>query len=469
MLRLVQLLLAILIFVLTNSFVVESQSRPTANRPNIVLILSDDQETRSVEFMPKLQQLLISKGTTFSNAFVTEPLCCPSRSSILRGQYPHNHQVLENDAPDGGFEKFRALGNENSTIATWLQGAGYQTALIGKYLNGYPERDDRTYVPPGWTQWLATDGSAKGFNYIMNNNGQIINFGNAPEDYATDVFARKATDLIKLWSSEKRPFFLYISVPAPHEPAVPAPRHAELFQNLQAPRPPSFNEADVSDKPSKIRELPLLNEQQIAEVDDLYRRRLRSLQSVDDLIETVINTLKTSKVLNNTYVIYFSDNGYKLGEHRDVGKGSAYEEDIRVPMFVRGPGVPAGKKLNHFVLNQDLAPTFAEMAGAEKPDFIDGRSLMPLLRTSPPKESRWRTSFLVETPRYRAVRTSKYSFVERKNGERELYDLTKDPFQLDSIHNAVDNNLLDMLFTRMQLLANCAGQGCRDAEQLPIP
>jgi arylsulfatase A-like enzyme len=443
--------------------------------PNIVLVLSDDEDLGIHPAMLKVKALIEDQGTVFENFFVPYPLCCPSRAAILRGQYPHNTLVLGNLPPQGGFLTFRRLGREDSTIATWLQQAGYRTAFYGKYLNGYTEADA---PPPGWDEWHA--GNNDGYfnvDYKLNANGAVEAYGDAPEDYLTDVIARKAADHIRRFSAEGRPFFLYIAPFSPHSPYNPAIRHAELFADVRLPRPPSFDEADVSDKPGFLQELPRLREDQIDEIEAHHRRRLQCLQSVDDLVETVVQTLEATGQLANTYVVYTSDNGFHLGLHRMVeGKDTAYEEDIRVPFALRGPGVPAGRRIEAMGLTTDLAPTFAAWAGAAAPDFVDGRSLVPLLADP---SIPWRQSFIVQRLGLEsdeqlkpanavAIRTTRHTYVAYNDGERELYDLAQDPFQLQNIEPAAAPALIDALATRLTTLGACRGQECRDLEDRPV-
>lgn len=444
-------------------------------RPNIVFILSDDEDLGIHRFMPKMKALIEDEGTTFANFFVPYALCCPSRVSILRGQYPHNTLVLGNLPPEGGFLTARRLKRETSTIATWLQAAGYRTAFYGKYLNGYVETDAPA---PGWDEWHAANNDGYfNVNYKLNENGKIVAYGDRPEDYLTDVIARKAVEHIRKWSAEGRSFFLYIAPFAPHSPYNPAPRHANLFQDAELPRPPSFNEADVSDKPGFLQDLPLLSKGQIDQITTHYRRRLQCLQAVDDLVEAIVNTLQETGELENTYVVYASDNGFHLGQHRMLeGKDTAYEEDIRVPLAMRGPRVPKGRTVDAMALSIDLAPTFAAMAGIKTPDFVDGRSLLPLLE-APPRV--WRRSFIIQRLGLEAderlkpanaiaIRTRRYTYIAYNNGERELYDLKSDPYQLRSIEPIADEALIDTLVTRLTLLKACKGQECRDLEDQPV-
>jgi len=448
--------------------------------------------------MPNLRSLLIERGTTFENAFVTDSLCCPSRATILRGQYAHNHGVLSNEPPHGGFEKFRAMGHQKSTVATWLKSGGYRTIFIGKYMNGY----EGTHVPPGWDEWYAVSG-----NYMstdLNENGRINHYDPASNHF-DDVLADRAADYARDPSGSvpsfllpDKPFFMWLGTTAPHQPAEPAPRHADALADVSLPRPPSFDEVDVSDKPGWIRDNPPLNPEQSSYMEDLYRKRLQSMLAVDEMIAELVESLDHSGELDNTYIFFTSDNGYHIGTHRlTTGKWTAYEEDIRVPLIVRGPGVPQGRKLDHLVLNNDLAPTLADLGGVEAPSFVDGRSLVPLLGDDPLSVDEWRSAFLVEAatelggaeadptvddgspglplsgdpsperwwgrPALEALRTEDELYVEYETGERELYDLDVDPYQLENLHEVSDPDLAR--YERwLGALGECAGATCRTAE-----
>ena len=357
--------------------------------PNIVVIPTDDLafedvNQESLERMPNLRALL-EQGTTFENAFVTNSVCCPSRATILRGQYAHNHQVLSNGPPLGGAERFRVLGGDNSTAATWLQESGYRTAFFGKYLNGYYGDD---YVPPGWDQWYGVAGNF--LSNDLNENGYTIHY-DSDRYHLDDVISEKASDYVERTAGADPPFFttdrsflMWIGTKAPHQPATPAPRHEDDFADVPLPRPPSFDENDVSDKPGWVADNPSLSADQKRYMEELHRKRLQSMLAVDDMIGDLVDSLRKSNELDDTYIFFTSDNGFHLGQHRlGSGKWTAYDEDIRVPLVVRGPGVPEGKTLSHSVLNNDLAPTFADLAGAKIPSFVDGRSLAPLLDGEP--------------------------------------------------------------------------------------
>ncbi len=471
---------------------------PTPNpqpdpRPNVLFVLVDDLDSSLMrrQYLPRLYEAVVDRGISFANFFVDVSICCPSRASTLRGQYMHNTQIYTNVYPGGGFQKFRERGLEESTVATWLQDAGYRTALIGKYLNGYPATVAENYVPPGWDAWVTPSGGTPyvGFDYALNDNGEIEQYRSDESDYLTDVLREKAAAFIDRSIAEGRPFFLYLAPYAPHEPATPAPRHAGAFANVTAPRPPSFDEADVRDKPSFIRGRPRLAAGEIARFDLRQRNRARSLLAVDEMIDALLDQLAGLGELDNTYIFFTSDNGYHMGQHRlAAGKYTAYDEDTHVPLVVAGPGVPAGVVRLELALNIDLAPTFAELAGTTLADFVDGRSLAPLLTGAMP--ATWRTAVLYEqgaretveeqglgvdrsepraarqavAPDLRSIRTERYVYTGYSSGDQEFYDLVADPFQLRNAVERADAALLDYLRARLAELSNCQRAGCREAE-----
>jgi N-acetylglucosamine-6-sulfatase len=437
----------------------------TAERPNFVVVMTDDLDERSLEQLGGIKTLMGSNGVTFENSFVTYALCCPSRASFFRGQYPHNHGITSGSSKLGE-PRFRQLGRDQSTIATWLNSAGYRTKYLGKYLNGY----SGSYVPPGWDEWSAFVNCA--CDNVVYEGGQNVQLaGNS-----TDVFANKASDFIRRssGSANAAPFFVMVGTRAPHRPPEVPDRYLSSFANAQLPKPPNFDEADVSDKPAWVRSYPRLTQDKINKEQNLYRQRLRSMLPVEDLLRKVIATLEQSGELNNTYIFFTSDNGFHQGQHRLVGgdKKTPYEEDIGVPLLVRGPGVPAGAVRDQLVINNDLAPTIAELAGASIPDpkEVDGSSFAPLLSSSPP--SSWRTAFLEEgwrpqsppVPTNKAVRTQGHMYVEYDTGERELYDLIADPYQEESIKQANAPQLYSTLGSRLNALKACSGEGCQTAE-----
>jgi N-acetylglucosamine-6-sulfatase len=472
----------ILLFIATAELPLVSKVPLTKNPPNILFVLTDDLDLEGAEYMPQVKSFLVDGGTSFSNYFVNISLCCPSRATMLRGQYAHNTGVYTNKKEDGSFIYLYRHGLEKSTIATWLKEKGYRNGYIGKYFNGYPRQAPKNYVPPGWDQWASpiNDSGYMGYKYTLNENGNFVEYGDRPEDYSADVYTNKAQQFINQAAQDKQPFFLYISYFAPHQPAIPAPRHSQLFPNAFVPRTPAFNEADVEDKPSYIRELPLLTPQETAKIDQLYQNRLRSLQAVDEGLVSLVNTLKANGQLDNTYIIFTSDNGYHLGQHRLLPqKETAYEEDIHLPLYVRGPDVPRGKTVDQIVSNVDLAPTFAELAGVKPPNFIDGRSLVSLFRRHSPVSHVWRQVLLLQhrlnlkavplIPNYKGLRTTHCTYVQYKNGEEELYDLRQDPHQLQNLAKVIQPQVIQEYTKRLLHLSSCRGKTCREREVQPLP
>ncbi|MFI5166730.1 MAG: sulfatase-like hydrolase/transferase [Thermoanaerobaculales bacterium] len=489
-----------------------ARTSASAPQPNILFILTDDHDTQSgtLAYMLHLQALLVDEGTTFGNMLVPLSLCCPSRTTILRGQYPHNSQVLTNALPLGGFEKAHALNLESATLATVLHAAGYRTVLFGKYLNGYPDTATPNYIPPGWDEFNspAAGNPYSEYNYTLNENGTLVKYGSTPADYLTDVIYGRAVDFItRAAATPNQPIFIYFATYAPHSPYTPAPRHANLFPGLTAPKWPSFNEADVSDKPAYIANKALLTSAQIAAIDTDYRLRVQALQAVDEAIAGLIDALQATGRLANTYIVFASDNGYHMGEHRLLpGKYTPYETDLHVPLIVRGPGVPAGVTRSEFAANVDLAETFADLAGVSALPFSDGRSILPLLRPGP--VSSWRQGFLLEEfgggefvlgdetdatnpastlgireppdpqelaeptatiPSYYGFEAPTYKYVEYQTGEKELYLLTNDPYELNNQAAHMSAAVAKALGDYVRTMDTCVGDGCRSAEAVPPP
>jgi N-acetylglucosamine-6-sulfatase len=438
---------------------------PPTTRPNILFVMTDDMPENLLNRMPEVDGRIVSEGINFPNAYVSQSLCCPSRASIFTGMYPHNTGIWSNGGPHGGVEAFRALGLEQRSVPIWLKGNGYTTGLVGKYLNNY----DASYVPPGWSYWYGR-GFGTGF---ANENGQISSYsGDVEDDTLTSKalgFLNRATD-----QAGDPPFALFVWTQSPHLRAEDyAPRYANLYNDEAFTPPPSFNEADVSDKPQWVRDLPRISAAEQAELSELHRNQLRSLKGVDDMVGALLDLLQERSELENTYVVFTTDNGAHMGEHRWwLGRGgyknTAYEEAAGVPLAVRGPGIPANQVRPQLVLNNDFAPTFADIADAPVPEDVDGRSLLPLMNSTPPQS--WRTAILNEKPvggGYHSLITNRYTYVEYKTGERELYDRQQDPYQLSSIHGTASPALLDSLHSRLALLKACAGQSCRTREDTP--
>jgi N-acetylglucosamine-6-sulfatase len=485
---------------------------PKTDRPNIILILTDDLDAKldTLDYMPNLQKLMIERGLSMKDFFITTPTCCPSRTTFLRGQYTHNHEIYTSSAING-FQKFYLLHHDSSTIATWLDAAGYQTIFLGKYLNGYPIRLDRNYVPQGWDEWYSP-GRGKpytGFNYTLNVNGTLIPFEARPEEYLLDVLTLQMQNFLHDPQRVDAPFFMLFAPYQPHEPATPATRHADLFADIQAPRTESFNEEDVKDKPDNIKYQPLLDSDQLTDMDALYRDRLRSMQSVDEMIAGMFSVLEETGQLDNTYIIFTSDNGYHLGQHRlFAGKGTPYEEDINVPFIIFGPDIPVHAMLDGYLVgNVDIAPTIAELAGVIPPAMVDGRSLLPLFDANPPAPHDWRQAYLIEyyqddgneeagsvklisaddsegvlepadqdqrvqtSPAlsYHGLRTDQYLYVEYADGFVELYDMDQDPYQLENIASMADPQLLADLSAWLKALYACKADSCRQIESDSLP
>ena len=397
-------------------------------RPNIVLILTDDQRWDSLWSMPTVQREIVQRGVMLSNAYVVNPLCSPSRASILTGRSSHSTGVYTNALPYGGFNRF----DDDSTIATWLHGAGYRTGLIGKYMNSYDVAAHEGYVPPGWDRWVSfARNNGTVYNYDLTVDGRILHYGTAPTDYSTDVLAGYAERFIR---NTTRPLFLMFATSSPHSPALPAPGDQSTFHDLAAYRPPSHNESDVSDKPEWLRDTPPLAAARIDAVDDFHVRQYQSLLGVDRAVGGIVRALSDTGRLDNTLLVFMGDNGQLLGEHRLTDKQAAYEESIRVPMAVRFDGrITPGSTDAHLALNIDLAPTFAAAGGAAAPD-VEGRDLLPVLQDS---ATPWRHRFTIEhtpdfsrVPPYCALHAEHAVYVRYATGEEEFYDLSIDPYQL---------------------------------------
>jgi N-acetylglucosamine-6-sulfatase len=435
-------------------------------RPNIVLILTDDQRADTLFAMPNVRRLLGGHGITFPNAFVTTSFCCPSRTSILTGLYSHHTGVLSDAPPDGGAPAF----DDRSTIATWLSDAGYETAFVGKYLNAYTQLGP-TYVPPGWDEWDAIASepiASRYYGYTLNEDGRLVRYGSQDVDYSTAVLTRRALGFL---GRARPPFFLELSPIAPHRPAVPAPGDAGTFSSTPLERSPAFDEADVSDKPW-AGERAKMTRGAGRFAHDLRRSMLDSLVEVDRGVAAIVDELRRRGMLDDTVIAFVSDNGMLLGEHRIAGKLWPYEESIRVPLVIRSPWIGRAVVDDRLALNIDLAPTFAALAGVRPASPVDGSSLAPLLRGEP-ETTPWRTAFEVEylgsqhpsgsPPDYRAVRTRRYLFVRYANGWRELYDVRADPNELENL--ATDPATLGLRRSLGALLDRLDEAPARDADR----
>ena len=444
-----------------------------ATRPNVVVVMTDDQTVEQVRAMKNVRRMLVERGTTFERSFASFPLCCPSRATYLTGQYTHNHGVRGNSGPEGGYYKL----DSTNTLPTWLHDAGYSTAHIGKYLNQYGERDPRE-VPPGWDEWYGfVDPSARYFNFTLNENGRLKTYDDRARNYQSDVYTRKAVDFIGRRAPRTTPFFLSVGYGAPHgggpkvdgdrcqRSAQPAPRHEGAFADAQLPKPPSFDEPNVSDKPGFIRKLDRLDRSDVRTIRNKYRCRRESLLAVDEGVKAIVDVLKETGERANTLIVFTSDNGYFSGEHRiRDGKKHHYEPSTRVPLVLRGPAIPSGAEVTDLVANIDLAPTIVDVAEATPGRVMDGRSLVPLAQ----RPDRFRSRDIVlqnaspgSDARYRAIRTGKYVYAEYESGERELYDLERDPFELHSRHaDPAYAQVMAELALELDRLRSCSGPTC---------
>lgn len=478
----------------------------TAHGPNIVFVLTDDLNLEVYSHMPRLKALMDDQGTSFRDHFLNISLCCPSRTAILRGQYAHNTKIFSNAPPTGGFETFFANGSEADTFPAWLKTAGYRTVLMGKYLNGYPATAPAEYIPPGWSEWYSpvSGNPYSDYNYTMNENGTSVPYAMGTLDYMPDVLAAKSVDFIKRAATDHVPFFMYIAPYVPHSPATPAQRYMNDFPGAMAPRTASFNQADVSKMPTWLQTHPLLTTIQIADIDALYRKRLQSMEAIEDLVQNVVDTLTQTGELNNTYIVFTSDNGFHQGQHRLMsGKNTEFDEDLFVPLIVRGPNVPAGATVDLPTLNVDFAPTFLDLAGVAIPPGVDGRSFAPLLAGTTP--ATWRNAVFLEhaadvpnqgfarkaiestlepddvlfvpamppaaeaPPPFNGVRTAKYTYTEYDTGEKEFYDHTADPDQVNDLGATADPALLTQLSAIVHAMNGCSGAACRTAEEMAAP
>jgi arylsulfatase A-like enzyme len=436
--------------------------------PDIVLVVTDDQRSDTLWAMPALSERLVARGVSFPDAFVVNPLCCPSRASILTGNYSHTHLVYRQAPPFGRFEWF----DDGSTLATWLHDAGYRTGLFGKYLDGYQHAALTGYVPPGWDRWVAFVRSAQ-VDYTLTIDGDPRGFGQGADEHATEVLADEAVAFV---DGATGPLFLVLATSAPHAPAIPSPGDGAAFADLSPARPPSFDEADVSDKPGWVRALPRLTPSQEEELDAFRADQYRSLLGVDRALGEIMDALERTGRLENTLIVFTSDNGISHGEHRWTKKEAPYEEAIRVPLVIRwdAAGWVVGTELpGVLALNIDLAPTIAEAAGVAHPP-TDGVSLLPILAG---ERSSWRSDFLIEhmegtnpIPTYCAVRSQRWIYVRYSTGEEELYDLAADPFQLENLAGAPSaHSVLEDRRARLRALCSPVPPGFEDRAGTSVP
>jgi N-acetylglucosamine-6-sulfatase len=496
------------------------EARGQGGRPNVIMFTTDDQTLRDMIAMPRTTNLIGFQGTNFQRAFVSFPLCCPSRISVQTGQYAHNHHVLGNTPPSGGYQRF----NDTNDLPVWLQTAGYRTIQIGKMPNGFPAPQGANYVPPGWGPFLGdANPNSRGefygflgpgssyFGFQLNENGTVEQY--EQDQYQTDVYADLAVDRIQnhVTNFSHLPLYMQVQFFAPHDPNQPATRHAGAFAAAPLPIDKSVDEKDLRDKPAWVKRIAKLGFGLKSKITTRYRGRLETLLAVDDAVERIVGQLQADGLLANTYLIFTSDNGFMQGQHRlHQGKFVPYEPSIRVPLLIRGPGIPPGGISKELVTNVDLTATILEMTGTRAGLAQDGRSILPfardparkttrpiLLETGPPgaigeiasasgKGRKARISKYVKNldldrsaqiartivaPRYRAIRTRRYILVKYGDGGRELYDLKKDRLEINNFYkNGRYRAVRKFLLKKLAKLSPCAGAGCNfEAGKPPKP
>ena len=490
-----------------------SETSQAAAQPNVVMIVADDLDKKLLRWMPQTQRLIGDQGATFDRYYVEQSTCCTSRASILSGQYTHNHGVRGNHYPAGGFFRWHE-GGESTALPTWLEANGYRSALLGKYLNEYPYPNgyDGTeaekaalaeFVPPGWQSWFSPVGGTpyRQRDTVVNVNGEV-DTAPRPEflDRVMGDRLLELTDGLDDMSLRDGGKFIYYSSYAPHSPyAAPEELNAE-FRDLRYPRTPSFDEEDVSDKYGLSGARGRLTAAKIADIDQAFRERVRAVQVLDANVGALVRRLEAQGTLDDTYIVFTSDNGYNMGEHRlDIAKYNQFEETVSVPLLVRGPGIQPGTRISELAGNIDLAPTVADMTDTPAPDRVDGLSLLPLLdgtaaalprkhlllsRGLIPLEKKALAAVeefpetVVESARharlsdFNAVVTKRWKLVDYINSDREeLYDLRDDPYELTNLMvggwqslrlmSPARQDLVRELRRTLKLLLKCEAAGCR--------
>ncbi len=450
-----------------------SADDPPRKRPNIVVVITDDQDVASLEVMPKVAELIADEGLEFTNSYATTPECCPSRATLLTGQYAHNHGVLSAEPPRGGYSAL----DGSETLPVWLQRSGYSTAFVGKYLNGYGAMalgNRAREVPPGWDDWYAATAGTEHemYDYELNENGEIVAYGDHPGDYLTDVLTDKAVNVLRDATRAANPQLLIVAPLAPHGEGSqeevdaqrdprPAPRHLGSFDRL----PVELADPDAGDPPPRaLRSRARTTRKRIAagEREAVARGRLESLLAVDEMVATLVAELDVNGSLDETVFIFTSDNGFLLGEHGLLGKELPYEESARVPLLVRGPGFAAGQTSDQLVANIDLAPTIIELAAAETGHEVDGVSLLRFAAGDTDLERELVIEYLVGPRRYEAIRSGDHIYARYAQGGEQLFDLAADPAQLSNLaDDPRRDDVIAELSARLDILSRCAGESCR--------
>jgi N-acetylglucosamine-6-sulfatase len=493
---------------------------------NVIFILTDDMTSSELAGMPNVMSEIAGQGTRFNRAYVSFPLCCPSRATMIKGQYMHNHGVRGNFPPQGGWPRYQP--HEANDLPVWLHGAGYHNVHIGKYMNGYPTQNGILPVPLGWDEWYGkVSEDALYFNYQLiektspGGTPRITFYGDQPLDYQTDVFGDRAVDFVKDHPVSQEPFLLDLWFNSPHGPFDPAPRDLFRLAGAPLPRLPAFNEKDITDKPRWFQRQARkrLSGAQIKLIDNERRRAQEQLLSVDESVGELIQALRGDGILDDTYIIFSSDNGFFRGEHRIAsGKYLPYDPSSRVPLLIRGPGIPAGGVSNELVWNGDITQTILQIASGSDDPALDGRSLLPFaenpaLRSTRPillegdtgaggtevesaqtsaaraREARVgvlgkrgvrnleqepnaiKSATTEGAPAYRSIRTDRYEYTVYANGQTELYDMWRDPAQLRSLaRDPRYRYVRKWLYNALIPLSSCGGASCRvDLGPDPLP
>jgi len=462
-------------------------------RPNLVVVLTDDQTLEQMAYLPQTRALLDDEGVAFTDYVDSYPLCCPTRATLLTGQYTQNNGVRVNTGDDAaqplptesgaprpvGVESAATFADrgERTSLAVALRRSGYFTGYVGKYLNGYGADGTARRVPPGWTDWRVAPypWTRRYWNTKLNVNGRLQSYSG---QFQTDLFADQATTMIRRASSSGQPFFVQLATYAPHrgEGPIYAPRHADQFTDITAPRDPSFDEADVSDKPPWIADLPRLAPSAVAGIDRHWRTEARALLAVDEAVARVVDVLHETDTWDDTIVVFTSDNGYFHGQHRQANrKFLPYEPALHLPLLVGGGALPAavrGRDVDAPVASVDVAPTLLALAGVAPLRRVDGVSLVPFLDEGDPPDWSDRFVYLVGIASrdcacpvtWSGVRTGTgwvYWRLEDRRHRRELYDLDADPYQLEN--RAGDAEVADVeaeLEAARRALVRCAEAAC---------
>lgn len=450
-----------------------AEESTTDTRPSILLISTDNMATTDLRWMPQTRRLLRERGIKLTEFISNHPACCPARAELTTGQYAQNNGVYVNGGAYGGYY---ALSDRANHLGGWLQAAGYRTAVVGKYLNDWERKAERQ---PGWTVFdPILRNIYEAYDITMYNNGNPHRFLWA---HTSDLVGRRTVRYIKRFAATGQPFFIWASQVAPHNMRIdgrpvyhpiPAKRHRDLYPRAVPPslQNPAYNEADVSDKPGYVRATSPVSSRRMT---TLHRYRIRTLRSVDDQVKAAVDALREVGRLGNTYIFVTSDNGFMMGQHRLIEMAKPYEQSLRVPLVVRGPGIPAGATNRQMWGFVDLAPTFVELAGAVPGRVLDGRSMLAALRGQP---SRGYSHYLIqsgndpkipvggEDPRWwwRGVRSHRWVYVRYDGGFEELYDRIGDAPQLRNVaRDPAYQEVRDEYAGRLEVLQTCVAEVCR--------